>query len=261
VLAIGGMFECVAQAQCGGGGGGCCGSQPPPRRTWVKFAEAQLQPPSTETDANGTMLTDLHGDGAGEAKGMPVLIYFFWPGDKNDKGEFLDPRGEASKKIDDKVFGETEGDDMEKVARVARDFHTIKVNAKSADPGLMKTYQVNLAAVPCFRVTSAEGKVVAAIGGLKLGANDLKKELEKCLKTQFPEYCRELEAKLKDIAKVYDEGKAAMKKDSKEDLGIAIAKFQEVMDAIPRSSLIDPAAANLDLCKKKLKKMNESAKK
>jgi hypothetical protein len=190
-----------------------------------------------------------------------VLVYFFWPTDKNEKGEFIDKRGEATKKIDDKVFGQGSADDMEKLARMAKNFHSIKINAKTADAALMKNYKVDPASVPCFRVTSAEGKIVASVSGTKMGANDLKKELEKCLKTQFPEYYKELEAKLKDIAKIFEEAKAAMKKDTKEELAVAVAKFQEVMNAIPRGDNIDLAATNMDLCQKKLKKMQEDAQK
>jgi uncharacterized protein (DUF736 family) len=197
------------------------------------------------------LVTDKHGDAAGEAKGRPVLVYFFWPTDRDEKGNFLDKRGEATKKIDDKVFGSATGDDMEKVARTSSNFHTIKVNAKTADAQLMKNYKVDPAQAPCFRITSADGKVVASISGLKMGANDLKKELEKALKTQFPEYYKELDAKLKEIAKVFEEGKAAMKKN---DLATALAKFQAVCDAVPKSDLIDQAATNMDTIKAKQKK-------
>jgi translation initiation factor 1 (eIF-1/SUI1) len=182
-----------------------------------------LKPPSTETGtANVTgneVLTDKHA----EAKDTPVLVYFYC-GDKADK-RFADTDKW------NKTF-----DASEELGRATKLFYCVKVNAVTADQELLKKHGVK--AIPCIVVTQSDGKPVTLIQGPKATASDVQKQLEGVLKSKFAAYWADIQKKLADIEKMYNEAKGLADKD---DNDAAFKKFQEVMDAVPRSPLIDRA--------------------
>jgi thioredoxin-like negative regulator of GroEL len=183
-----------------------------------------LKPQTTDTTGGATDGTAILTDKHSEVKdNMPVLVYFYC-GDKADKRY-------ADTDKWNKVF-----EASEELGRTTKLFYCVKVNAVTADQELLKKDGVK--AIPCIVVTQSDGKPLSVIQGPKPSAGDVSKQLEGILKSRFVEYWASIQSKLADIAKIYDEAKALA---DKEDNIAALKKFQEVIDALPRSPLIDRA--------------------
>lgn len=182
-----------------------------------------LKPPTTDTVTGNVDDTAIVTDKHVEAKDVPVLVYFYC-GDKADK------RFPDTDKWN-KTF-----DAHEELGRTTKLFYCVKVNAVTADQELLKKHGVKT--IPCIVVTQPDGKPISLIQGPKASAGDVQKQLEGLLKTKFAAYWAEIQKKLVDIEKMYNEAKALADKD---DNAGAFKKFQEVIDAVPRSPLIDRA--------------------
>lgn len=182
-----------------------------------------LKPPTADTATGSADDTAILTDKHVEAKDMPVLVYFYC-GDKADK------------RFPDTDKWNKGFDASEELGRTTKLFYCVKVNAVTADQELLKKHGVK--AIPCIVVTQSDGKPLSLIQGPKASASDVQKQLEGILKANFAAYWAEVQKKLVDIEKTYNEAKALADKD---DNAAAFKKFQEVIDAVPRSPLIDRA--------------------
>jgi tetratricopeptide (TPR) repeat protein len=221
--------------------------QPPKRRCWVSWQDGSLVSPPAAAPADPANPAPAAGgsnedvicvDKITEADGVPVLIFVH---SSNRESE----AGKSSEKLNSAF-------DLEESARASKLFKTIKIDTEDADQELLKKYK--LASVPQLIVTDDKGKVVVRQPDAKMSGNKLAKWLEDVVAKKFLEYSKKLSANKVELKKKLEEAKALMKK---KEYDKAIAKFEEVLEGVPKTDTYDKAYDMVDQAKKKAKEEKE----
>lgn len=168
----------------------------------------------------------------------PALVYWVWSDEEHK-------RGKETKKADRNVW------DNEKVARVSRLFHCYRVDAKAIPPAELQ--ELGVKDVPFVQILGADLAPIASVAPSSPGA------MESFLQVgvqRFPEYWRSVLQRMKELERIYDRGKAAMKK---KDYAAAVEAFNEIYMDDVRTGLLDKAREELAKARKKAEK--EEAKK
>lgn len=165
-------------------------------------------------------------------------MYWVWS-DENDK------RGKETRKADRNVW------DNERVARASKLFHCFRVDAKEVPAADLA--KMGVKGIPFVQVLNKDQVPVAAT--IPSGPGSMETFLQGSAK-KFPEYWRSVLQRMQELAKRFEEGKAAMKK---KDWDAAIAAFHEIYNDDVRTDLIDKSRNLLMQARQKSEK--EAAKK
>ena len=175
--------------------------KPPEPWVWVDWYESEFA--STKVTSVSETSKVAAGSGAPwtldswlTSGSHVALVFVYWSDTK-------DHRGYASGKVNSDLWFD------EDVACVARAFDCYRVDAKKADKEALAFYKVKQ--VPCVLILDQDRNRVASID--KFGnARSLVSFLQDTLKGKFPDRWSQFQDGLKEIAKSFGEGKAAVQR-------------------------------------------------